>query len=223
MGAPTLVIAHGEAPYGHLLYLAAKLPALQAADAASLPDPGFLPMKRALALFASARPDGNTARALRQTIGQHQVPIVDLVQARLSPYDYQHRNLDDDFVPIVQRMMSSDLLIFASPVYWYSMCSPMKVFFDRFSDLLNIHKEYRAGLRGRECYLIGSGASDTPPDSYLVPFSHTCNYLGMQFREWHYWRDVYPQTEERRREQDDAAAAFGARILAEVANAPANP
>lgn len=173
-------------------------------------------MKRALALFASSRPDGNTRRALRQVIGGHQVPVIDLAAARLSPYDYQHRNLDDDFVVIVRQMVAADLLLFATPVYWYTMSSPMKVFFDRFSDLLNVHKDLRAGLRGRECYLLGSGASETPPDSFVTPITQTCTYLGMQFRAWHYWRDIYPPSEERRREQDALAAAFGARILAEV-------
>ncbi len=43
-----------------------------------------------------------------------------------------------------------DVLIFATPVYWYSMSGIMKVFFDRITDLLTIKKDIGRKLKGKK-------------------------------------------------------------------------
>ena len=62
------------------------------------------------------------------------IEVVDLATKRLSAYDYEHRNRDDDFEPLMTRVLEFERVIFASPVYWYSVSPPMKVFLDRIAD-----------------------------------------------------------------------------------------
>ncbi len=52
----------------------------------------------------------------------------------------KYGNREDDFMKVVDLILR-DRLIFATPVYWYSMNSTMKVFFDRLTDLTDIEKE----------------------------------------------------------------------------------
>ena len=45
---------------------------------------------------------------------------------------------EDEFLKIIQAMIESDVIVFATPVYWYAMSGSMKIFFDRFSDLISL-------------------------------------------------------------------------------------
>jgi multimeric flavodoxin WrbA len=47
-----------------------------------------------------------------------------------------------------------------TPVYWYTMSGIMKVFFDRFSDLLRIEKDLGRKLRGKSMAVISCGADE---------------------------------------------------------------
>ncbi|MDA5312487.1 flavodoxin family protein, partial [Vibrio cholerae] len=67
--------------------------------------------------------------------------LFDLSDYAISFYDYEHMNRNDDFIHLINKLAEFDHLVFASPVYWYSMSAQLKVFFDRLSDLLTIEKE----------------------------------------------------------------------------------
>ena len=47
-----------------------------------------------------------------------------------------------------------DTIIFATPVYWYSMSGILKVFIDRITDLLTIEKELGRKLRGKKMAVV---------------------------------------------------------------------
>ena len=54
-----------------------------------------------------------------------------------------------------------DTIIFATPVYWYSMSGTLKTFFDRLSDLLHYKKELGRQMRGKKMAMISnSGEND---------------------------------------------------------------
>jgi len=52
--------------------------------------------------------------------------------------------------------IAKELEIFASPVYWYSVSPPMKVFLDRISDFLDLPDllNDRRRLRGKQAYIV---------------------------------------------------------------------
>ena len=60
------------------------------------------------------------------------------------------------------------------------MSAPMKMLFDRFSDLLRHEREGRA-LAGKEIYLLANGAENELPIGFEVPFHRTADYLRMRY------------------------------------------
>jgi multimeric flavodoxin WrbA len=111
-----------------------------------------------IAILGSARKDSNTAVILRRLISERDCDIVDLRTCSVSPYDYEHSYpVGDQFISIIRRVVCAPVTIIATPVYWYSYSTPMKVFVDRFSDLLSFQKELGWQLRGRHFALLSSG------------------------------------------------------------------
>ncbi|GHY53033.1 Putative NAD(P)H-dependent FMN-containing oxidoreductase YwqN [Vibrio cholerae] len=97
-------------------------------------------MKIAVVLGTS-KSDGNTRKLVEVFQASTDTTLFDLSDYAISFYDYEHMNRNDDFIHLINKLVEFDHLVFASPVYWYSMSAQLKVFFDRLSDLLTIEKE----------------------------------------------------------------------------------
>ena len=74
-----------------------------------------------------------------------------------------------------------DTFILATPVYWYSMSGRMKVFLDRWTDLLTIEKDLGCQLRAKKMAVITSSVGNNLGEQFWLPFVHTANYLGMEY------------------------------------------
>jgi multimeric flavodoxin WrbA len=140
-------------------------------------------MPDAIALFASSRRHGNTGQLIDRIAHEIGIEVVDLAEKRISPYDYEHRNRADDFEPLMKRVLAFDQILFATPVYWYSVSPPMKVFLDRISDFLDLPDLLDDGrrLRGKRAYVACTSIYDEAPASFVGAFADTFNYLGMRF------------------------------------------
>lgn len=140
-------------------------------------------MPSTIALFASARRDGNTARLLDRIAAELQVEIVDLTEKSISSFDYEHKNRDDDFEPLMDHVLGFDQIVFASPVYWYAVAAPMKTFIDRISDLLDLPDLHEQGrrLRGKTAYIVCTSVYDEVPAPFEGALRETFRYLGMQY------------------------------------------
>ena len=66
----------------------------------------------------------------------------------------QHCVIQDDAGTIVQRMEKADVLVFATPIYYYGMSGQMKTLLDRANPL------YSADYRFREVYLLSAAAEE---------------------------------------------------------------
>jgi multimeric flavodoxin WrbA len=140
------------------------------------------PTARPLAIFGSARSDGHTAALLNRLIDGRDCEIIDLDTITITPFRYdQQYSADDAFMPIVERMIGAPLVIFATPVYWYSFSSVMKNFIYRLSDLLISHKPTGRRLRGGHWALLSSGSDEQPDPDLTSAFRRTCEYLGVEF------------------------------------------
>ncbi|WP_291800231.1 flavodoxin family protein [Lutibacter sp.] len=63
---------------------------------------------------------------------------MNLYDKKINHFDYDFNN-DDGFLPLMKNVIEKyDTIIFATPIYWYSMSGVLKVFFDRLSDLLHV-------------------------------------------------------------------------------------
>ena len=142
-------------------------------------------MKVSLVLLASARSDSNTLKAVKTLLPFKEFDLIDLREKNIVHFDYKNRP-DDDFLSIAEAMTKADVLVFATPVYWYSMSGIMKVFFDRLTDLITTSKPLGRSLAGKEVYLVAKGSDPELPECFEEPFKKTCEYFNMKYVEAFY-------------------------------------
>jgi len=131
-------------------------------------------------IFGSSRSNGNTRKAVKAIMGKSGLNLVDLNTLKISPYDYEHSNQSDDFIPLIERLVAYEKIVIATPVYWYTMSAQIKIFLDRFSDLLEIRKDLGRQLRGKKLFVIAS-FNTSYPKGFEDSFQQTCEYLGMTY------------------------------------------
>ena len=133
-------------------------------------------------IVGSSRSNGNTSKVISTISEKNNIDVVNLNDYTISYYDYESKNLDDDFLPLIKSIIKKyDTLIFATPVYWYNMSGIMKVFFDRFSDLIRVEKEEGRKLRGKNMFVISNSHDDKIDTSFYIPFQKSADYLGMNY------------------------------------------
>jgi multimeric flavodoxin WrbA len=133
-------------------------------------------------ILGTSRINGNTHQLAEAFIRLYPSNIYNLSDFTLSSFDYEHKNVDDDFIRLIRKLNLCDHWVFATPVYWYSMSSQMKIFFDRLSDLITIEKEQGRKLKGKSCSLLVTGSEDLLPSSFEQPLILTANYFGMDYK-----------------------------------------
>ena len=138
-------------------------------------------LKTAIVL-GSSRAQGNTFK-LADVVAQQQGAILfNLADYDVKPYDYAHNNDDDDFNQLIDKLLTYDQILFASPVYWYAPSAQLKAFIDRMSGLLDSYKTKGRQLRGKFAGVIATGASAQPAPCFEQMFSLTFHYLGMHYQ-----------------------------------------
>jgi multimeric flavodoxin WrbA len=137
-------------------------------------------------IMGSSRSDGDTAAAVTALAARTGYQVLDLASLNFSDYDYQSRNLEDDFLPTLRNLLNQcDQLVLATPVYWYTMSALMKRFLDRISDCLRVEKTTGRRFRGKHLAVL-SVSNDTPPAAFATPFELSADYLGMTYLgHWH--------------------------------------
>jgi multimeric flavodoxin WrbA len=143
-----------------------------------------------LVLYGSSRPNGNselltgkmlegldyTAIYLRE---KHIEPIVD---KRHTPEGFTP--VGDDYESIVKQLLLHDIIIFATPLYWYGMSGVMKDFIDRWSQSLRSSEyNFKEALSQKQSYVIVTGGDN--PKVKALPliqqFSYIFGFVGMPF------------------------------------------
>ncbi|WP_316636140.1 flavodoxin family protein [uncultured Flavobacterium sp.] len=147
-------------------------------------------------ILGSSRKNGNTTRIVDEISKESGIDVINLSDYNISYYDYESKNIEDDFLPLIKGIIEKyDTLIFATPIYWYNMSGIMKVFFDRFSDLIRIEKETGRKLRGKKIGVISNSHDNEIEDSFYIPFKKSADYLGMEYLgHAHFNADVLNQT-----------------------------
>ena len=140
-------------------------------------------VSKTIALFASARRNGNTGQFINWIAGTLDIQIIDLSEKNISPYDYNHKNINDDFVPVMNQLLNYEKIIFVTPVYWYGPSAQMKTFIDRTSDFLDVEdlKDIGRRLRNKTVYIVCTSISDDADSSFINSLKSTFEYLGMNY------------------------------------------
>ncbi|WP_225000210.1 flavodoxin family protein [Cesiribacter sp. SM1] len=135
-----------------------------------------------LVIMGSARKAGNTSRLVEQLFGKERVRVLNLADYKVYHYNYSDiYPPDDTFQELVQELLAHAVLVFGTPIYWYSMSGHMKVFFDRLTDLITTSKKQGRQLKGKKVFLIAVGADKVLPEGFQVPFRLTASYLDMDY------------------------------------------
>ena len=92
--------------------------------------------------------------------------------------------IDDEAKPILAKMANVDVIVMATPLYFFAASSQLKLIFDRMFSLYkwnNEAKTMKTPLRGKTFVLIASAFEDIGLDALKEPFALTANYTGMKF------------------------------------------
>lgn len=134
-----------------------------------------------IVIDSSHRPDGNTSKICKLLAQQVEVEVKHLVAYDIGHYDYQFRNAEDDFIPLIKEVATYDTIILATPVYWYTMSGRLKVFLDRISDCLTTEKAIGRSLAGKSLGVLSCGSREGSILGFFEPFKLTADYLDMNY------------------------------------------
>jgi multimeric flavodoxin WrbA len=108
-------------------------------------------MNKGIIIQGSSNSFGDTYKVVSYICEKSGFSYMDLKAKSIGQFDYDFKNRDDDFLPIMKNIVAHyDLIILATPVYWYTMSGTLKKFIDRISDCLKIEKEIGRKLRGKK-------------------------------------------------------------------------
>jgi NAD(P)H-dependent FMN reductase len=132
--------------------------------------------------MGSARSNGDTFKAVQLLQKMSGIGSIDLLDYKISQYDYEHTNRNDDFISLMKSVVEVyDTILLATPVYWYTMSGIMKMFLDRFSDLLSIEKALGRKLKGKKLGVLSCSVGSLCPTHFYEPFELSALYLGMRY------------------------------------------
>ncbi len=140
-------------------------------------------------IVGTSRSDGNTWHLLNYINKDLGAKLIDLTELNISYFDYQQRNIDDDYIATIEEILKYDTIAFVSPMYWYTVSAQMKTFIDRFSDLLGSRKDLGRKLRGKKTFLVATGNTEERVNAGMEePIKLTSEYLGMNYQGAFYTR-----------------------------------
>lgn len=149
-----------------------------------------------LVISGSARHESDTKAFVDyvfEGVGFNEINLLDYC---ILPYNYEEKYpMEDEFSEIVNEILDHEIIVFATPVYWYAMSGTMKVFFDRLSDLISSKKQIGKQLKGRAVLVMAVGSDKELPEGFEVPFKLTSEYLDMNYKGCVYSSTKHPLEE----------------------------
>jgi len=138
-------------------------------------------------ILASSRKNGNTKQFVTDTYGTLTTTVLDLLDYTITPYRYEESYpYNDQFQQIIDEVLKYDVVVLATPVYWYSMSGLMKTFFDRLTDLTSVEKSKGKQLNGKIMKVLSTGTDERLPVGFEVPFRETADYFNMIYEGCRY-------------------------------------
>lgn len=145
---------------------------------------------RILVLNGSSRENGNTESLTRAILKDLPHTHIHLREKEILPIeDKRHTEegfqpVDDDFHEVIREVLSHDLIIFATPLYWYGMSGSMKNFVDRWSQALRDSRyRFKEEMAQKSAYVVITGG-DQPRLKGLPliqQFQYIFGFMSMKF------------------------------------------
>ncbi|WP_181348148.1 flavodoxin family protein [Thalassobacillus sp. CUG 92003] len=153
-------------------------------------------------MYGSTRENGNTETLTERAIknlSAHRIFLKDLEITHI--VDQRHEEsgftkVQDDYDQVILSMIDADVIIFATPIYWYGMSSVMKMFTDRWSQTARDDKfpNFKKSMTNKPVYLIAVGG-DKPKIKGLPlvqQFKYVCEFMEFTFKDYILGKGVKP-------------------------------
>lgn len=138
-------------------------------------------MKSTVIILGTSNVNGNTEKLIVKINVPLKADVINLSDYNISEYDYENKNISDDFIPLISEIVEKyDQIIFATPVYWYSTSTKLKIFIDRLTDIITVRKDIGRKLRGKQVGIVTSSIGENLADDFWLPLVSTFEYLGME-------------------------------------------
>ncbi|MED4989299.1 MULTISPECIES: flavodoxin family protein [Parageobacillus] len=147
-------------------------------------------MAKILVLNGSSRENGNTEQltdVILEGVSSTRINIRDfliqpIVDKRHDPAGFT--KVSDDYDQIIELVLQHDVLIFATPIYWYGMSGHMKQFIDRWSQSLRDTRfSFKEEMKKKKAFVIICGG-DNPYIKGLPliqQFQYIFQFMGIEY------------------------------------------
>ena len=142
-------------------------------------------------IYGGTRSNGNTEILAQRVVAGLEVEWIYLNDFTIHPIeDKRHdeegfQRVEDDYEAVLGRMMNHEILLFATPIYWYSMSGQMKNFIDRWSQTMKTpeYADFKEQMGTKQAYLVAVGG-DSPSIKGLPlvqQFTYIFGFFGLSF------------------------------------------
>ncbi|KMY54352.1 NAD(P)H-dependent oxidoreductase [Bacillus sp. FJAT-27231] len=142
-------------------------------------------------IYGGSRPNGNAESLTKLATQGLDVEEIYLKDYLIEPIrDKRHAEegfseVKDDYNFIIDLILPHDILIFSTPIYWYSMTGTLKNFIDRWSQTLRDkqYPDFKKQMSQKRAYVIAVGG-DNPYIKGLPmiqQFQHIFDFIGTTF------------------------------------------
>ncbi len=156
--------------------------------------------KKILVLSGSPRKNGNTAALVDWFAegARSKGALVEIVRTAFLKYKSNGCNacracqkmadytcvIDDEAQPVLARMAKVDVIVMATPLYFFGASAQLKLVFDRMFSLYKWDNQagtMQTPLKGKTMVLLASAFEDVGLEDLAKPFVLTAKYTGMKF------------------------------------------
>ncbi|WP_430787631.1 flavodoxin family protein [Virgibacillus flavescens] len=140
------------------------------------------------------RESGNTEILTEKVIQNLAVEKIQLSNYEILPVkDLRHTEdgfstVEDDYNSIIDRMLPHDVLIFSTPIYWYSTSGTMKNFIDRWSQTFRDadYPDFKEVMAAKKAYVISVGGDNANLKGLpmIQQFNYIFDFAGITFEDY---------------------------------------
>jgi multimeric flavodoxin WrbA len=92
--------------------------------------------------------------------------------------------IKDDASEVISKMAAADVVVMATPLYFFAMSAQLKIIVDRMFALYKWNNEadtMETAMKGKTLVLLASAYEDVGLKELEYPFKQTANYSGMRY------------------------------------------
>ena len=114
---------------------------------------------------------------------------IDLARLTLPPFE-DHRHTtgvypmpEGDARTLLEATLAASDLVLVSPVYWFSIPSPIKTYLDHWSGWLRVPDlDFKARMNGKNLWIVSTSGDRAKAQAMLDSYRLCADFLGLQWR-----------------------------------------